>query len=130
MGLEHSEVYCEFEDRSFRRISLKHQAKFTLKEGKMGWEDCAIININRNLKGMGVVFHTQVAIPINSIVIIDLLTDGKYSPIYVTGVVKWIEERKNDFIGGLALIGDIQKVATFFKGIETFQMLKKKKGVD
>jgi hypothetical protein len=126
MELEKSEAYSEFEDRSFRRIPLKHKAKFTLKEGKRGWEDCTIININRNLKGMGVVFHTQVAIPINSIVIIDLLTDGKYGPIYVTGVVRWTEDTKSDFVGGLALIGDIQKATSFFKCKEIFEMLKKK----
>jgi hypothetical protein len=121
MGLEQIEVNNEFEERSFRRISLKHQAKFTLKEGKRGWEDCTIININRNLQGMGIVFHTQEKIPVHSIVIIDLLTNGKYGPIYVTGVVRWTEKRKSDFIGGLALIGDIQKIAKFFKCKETLK---------
>ena len=126
MSLENSEAYSEFEERSFRRIPVKLSAKFTLKEGKKGWENCTIININRNLKGMGVIFHTREEIPVHSIVIIDLLTDGTHGPIYVTGVVRWTEDRKSDFVGGIALIGDIEKVATFFNSKATTLMLRKK----
>ncbi len=112
--MENSKSYSEFEERSFRRVLLKHQAKYTLKEGKKGWEDCTIININKNLKGMGIIFHTREKIPVPAIVIIDLLTDGKNGPLCITGAVRWIEDKKSYFVGGLELMGDIEKVALFF----------------
>jgi len=62
----------EFEERSFRRVPLKHRAKITVKGGEKGWEDCTIRNINRNFKGMGIVFHAREEIPVNAVVIIDL----------------------------------------------------------
>ena len=68
---------------------------------------------------MGIIFHTREEIPVTAIVIIDLLADGKNGPICITGVVRWIEDTKSDFVGGLELIGDIEKVATFFNSQET-----------
>ncbi len=104
MGQDSGISSIEFEERSFRRVPLKHRAKITVNGGEKGWEDCTIININRNFKGMGIVFHAREETPVNAVVIIDLLTDEKFGPTYVSGIVRWIEDRKSDFVGFLALL--------------------------
>ena len=100
----------EFNTRDYRRIELQYRAQFTLKEESRGLEECTLININRNLKGVGVRFHTCKEIKINSIIIIDLLTTGELGPVCITGILRWIRETGNDFIGGVELIGNTNKL--------------------
>lgn len=96
--------------RDYRRVELNHRAQFILKGEDRGLGECTLININCNLRGIGVIFHTCEAININSIIIIDLLTPGEWGPVCVTGILRWIRQEGNHFIGGLELIGNTNKL--------------------
>ena len=103
----------EFGARDYRRVELQHRAQFTLKEGNRGLEECTLINVNKNLKGIGIRFHTSKEIKINSIIIIDLLATGELGPICITGILRWIEQTGNNFVGGMELIGNTNKLKRF-----------------
>ena len=92
-----------------QRIELQKRAKFTLKDEERGWEACTILNLNQNLQGVGIQFHTQKEIKVNSIVIIDLSTDGEVESLSIIGIIRWIKNVEGDLIGGIELIGDINK---------------------
>ena len=97
-------------NRDYRRVEIGHRAQFILKEENRGLEECTIININKNLKGIGVIFHTDKVIEVNAIIIIDLLTPGDLGPVCITGILRWIRETGNDFVGGVELIGNTNKL--------------------
>lgn len=94
----------------YTRVELQRRAQFILKEEDRGLEECTLVNINKNLKGIGVIFHTRKAIKINSIIIIDLLIPGELGPVCVTGILRWIRQTGNDFLGGMELIGNTNKL--------------------
>ena len=110
MEAKNEKLDFEFVSRDYRRVELQHRAQFILKEEAGGLEPCTIVNINKNLKGIGVLFHTQKAIKINSIIIIDLLMPGELGPVCVTGILRWISQTGNDFMGGIELIGNTNKL--------------------
>ena len=110
MEAKNKKADFEFQTRDYRRIELEYKAQFTLKEENGSLEKCTIININRNLKGVGIRFHTCKEIKINSIVIIDLLTTGESGPVCITGILRWIRQTGSDFIGGVELIGNTNKL--------------------
>ena len=103
----------EQDRKDFRRVTLQRQAKFTLEKSDRGWEDCTIINVNNNLKGIGIKFHACENIKVNSIVIIDLLVPDELVPVHVKGIVRWIERKKDYFIGGVELKGKNKKMCLF-----------------
>ena len=93
-----------------QRIALQKRAKFTLKDHKRGWEDCTLLNLNQNLQGVGIRFHTAQDIKVNSIVIIDLSDEGKDESLSAIGIVRWIKKGEDDLTGGIELIGNINKL--------------------
>ena len=107
MEAKNNEYFFDLHRDNYRRIELQHPARFTLKEKHSNWKDCTLININQNLKGVGVWFHTRKTITSGAIVTIDLMTSGTSGPLCITGVVKWVEQRENDCIGGIELISTI-----------------------
>ena len=93
-----------------QRIEIHTRAKFTLKDEKRGWEDCIILNLNQNLQGMGIRFHTTQDIKVNSIVIIDFSDEGKNDSLSIVGLVRWIKKDEDYLTGGIELIGNIEKL--------------------
>jgi hypothetical protein len=110
MEAKNEKTGFEFSMIDYRRVELQYRAQFTLKEGNRGLEECTLINVNKNLKGIGIRFHTSKEIKINSIIIIDLLTTGELGPVCITGILRWIRQAENDFIGGIELIGNTNKL--------------------
>ena len=92
------------------RIVLRKRAKFTLKDEERGWENCTLLNLNQNLKGVGIRFHTVKDIKVNAIVIIDLSHAGEGESFSIVGIVRWIDKVEDDLIGGIELIGNINKL--------------------
>ena len=93
-----------------QRIAIQREAKFTLKDEKRRWEACTLMNLNQNLQGVGVRFHTTQDIKVNSIVIIDLSTEGGDEPLSAIGIVRWIKKGEDYLTGGIELIGNINKL--------------------
>jgi hypothetical protein len=96
-----------------QRIEIHKRAKFNLKDDKRGWDDCTLLNLNSNLKGMGIRFHTTKDIKVNEIVIIDLSEEGKNNSLSIVGIVRWIQQGEDDLTGGIELIGNINKLERF-----------------
>ena len=110
MEAKNEKTGFEFGARDYRRVELQYRAQFILKEGNRGLEECTLINVNKNLKAIGIRFHTSKEIKINSIIIIDLLTTGELGPVCITGILRWIRQAGNDFIGGMEIIGNTNKI--------------------
>ena len=96
--------------RDFRRIKLQHRAYFILKEGNRGWEECTLLNTNKNLKGIGIRFHTDKEIKVNSVVTIDLSANDECRPACITGIIRWIQKVGNGFVGGVELTDSTEKL--------------------
>ena len=94
----------------YRRVGVQHRTYFTLKEGKRGWEECTLININKNYKGVGILFHTDKEIRVNTVVTIDLSAADECRPSCITGIVRWIKKTGNDFVGGMELKSGINRL--------------------
>ena len=92
------------------RIALHKRAQFTLKDEGRSWEKCTILNLNQNLRGMGIRFHTRKEIKVNSIVIIDLSTSGEVESLSAVGIVRWVTKVESDLMGGIELIGNSNKL--------------------
>lgn len=87
--------------RSFVRFDTHMRARYFLQEKNRGWEECTVFKISR--KGMGLKFHTSEKIKVGSTLQLKIVTSKESETIVVKGVLRWIEEEKNDFVGGIEL---------------------------
>ena len=88
--------------RGFRRHPTKDlKGRYFVEEEKKGWKECTIVDTSR--KGMGIIFHTGEKINEGSTVHLEVFVSTELEPINVKGVLKWIVEGGNDFVGGVAL---------------------------
>jgi c-di-GMP-binding flagellar brake protein YcgR len=85
--------------RRFSRINTLLEARYFLKEDKRSWGKCIIIDFSH--KGMGIEFHTSEEINVNSTVYLEIFIPTEFEPVFVEGKLKWIKQRKNDFVGGI-----------------------------
>ena len=110
MEAKKNNFICELETRNYRRVETQHQARFILKVDNSNWKECIIININNNLKGLGIRFKAQEEIEVDSLVIIDLLRTDDLEPIYIEGTIRWVKEMENNFFAGIELTKNIEKL--------------------
>jgi hypothetical protein len=89
------------ERRGFPRFSTKLKGQYLLEERTGDWGECTIVQIS--VKGMGVEFHSQEKINEGSTVHLAITASKEPDPIIVKGVLKWIKQKRNDSIGGIAL---------------------------
>ena len=79
--------------RSFTRYDVHMKATYFLEERNRGWEDCTITKLSR--KGIGIAFHTDEKITVDSILHLKAFTSDENEYFPVTGILKWIEKDKN-----------------------------------
>jgi len=89
------------ERRRFSRFPSQLKAQYFVQEKEGGRGKCTIINTSR--KGMGIIFHTGEKISEGSTVHLEVFVPTELEPINVKGVLKWIVEGGNDFVGGVEL---------------------------
>ena len=77
------------------------KATYCLEGRNRGWEDCTITKLSR--KGMGITFHTDEKIAVDSALHLKVFTSDKKEYFTVKGILKWIEKDSNTFIGGIEL---------------------------
>ena len=87
--------------RGFVRFDVQMKAQYFFKERKRGWEECTIIKLSR--KGMGIRFHTREKISIGSAIHLRVFVSKGSEHFIVKGVLKWIEEKGEYFVGGVKL---------------------------
>ncbi len=81
------------------RYVTQLKAQYFLDDDKDHWKECTIININP--KGMCVEFNE--GINVNSTIHLVIIKSGESEPIIVKGILKWLRQKKNNFIGGIEL---------------------------
>ncbi len=85
--------------RRFDRFLVQREAKYFSQGGLGNWQECTISNVSR--KGMKILFHER--INVGSTIRLEIPVSGDLVSISINGILKWIEERGNDFIGGIKL---------------------------
>jgi hypothetical protein len=88
--------------RSFTRYDTHMNAIYYQEEGNCGLEDCTITKFGR--KGMGITFHTDEKIPVDSILYLKVFTSDENECFTVKGILKWIKKDRNNFMGGIELL--------------------------
>lgn len=81
------------------RYLTQLKAKYFLNEDSGSWKECTIINITP--KGIGISF-TQ-GINMKSIINLMIIEPRGSKPVTTKGRLRWLKQRKNDFIGGIEL---------------------------
>ena len=72
-----------------------------LEDGTSKWVKCTVVNIS--LKGVGLEFYTQDEIKAGSTILLSIIIPEEEEPLMKKGELKWIQQRGNDFIGGIEL---------------------------
>ncbi len=85
--------------RRFSRIETLLEARYFQKGNKRGWGKCTIIDFSS--KGMGIEFHTSEQINLGSTVHLEVFVPTEAAPVCVEGELRWINQRRNDFVGGI-----------------------------
>ena len=98
--------------RRFVRYNTQLKAQYFLEGKVSGWNKCTVIAVAR--KGMGIVFHTNEKISVGSNVCLEITAPGEEEPVTIKGMLKWIKQSKNDFVGGIE-IAEILDIGTFIK---------------
>lgn len=97
------------EKRTFVRFLIRLKARYSLKEKDDEWEECTILDCSRN--GLGVEFNKQVSL--DSTIHLAIHLPKESEPISVKGILKWIKQSKNRFIGGIELTEILDENKTF-----------------
>ena len=87
------------DSRGFIRFFSQLKGRYFLEDKEGAWEECTIINANR--KGMGIKFHTPEGINIGATIHLEIFVSTEFKPLNVTGILKWIKEGENYFVGGI-----------------------------
>jgi len=96
------------EKRSFARFFIQLKAQYSLKERKNVSEECTIFDISR--KGIGVEFNNQ--IKLGSTIYMTLYFPAELDSLQVKGIVKWIKQCGDRFLGGIELTEVLDEKST------------------
>jgi len=84
--------------RRFSRISKELKAQYLIERGG-GWKKCKVTDVSR--EGMGITFQTSEKINVGTTIHLKIFVPTESTPVNAKGVLKWIEEKGNNFIGGI-----------------------------
>jgi len=87
--------------RLFRRFDTTLNARYFSQERKGGWKECITTNISR--KGVGLKFNTPDKVGVGSKIHLAITVPKELDPIDLKGIVKRIEKKGSDFLGGVEL---------------------------
>jgi c-di-GMP-binding flagellar brake protein YcgR len=99
IDVSHNKVNKMENRRRFSRIDTLWEARYFLKERERGWGKCTIIDFSH--KGIGIEFHTSEEINVGSSIHLDIFVPKELKTVCVEGKLKWINQRRNDFVGGI-----------------------------
>ena len=77
--------------RSFTRHDVNMKAAYFLEKRSRGWEDCTITKLSR--KGMGITFHTDEKITVDSTLHLKVFTSDENEYFPVKGILKYPVEK-------------------------------------
>ena len=85
--------------RGHFRFSTHLKGRYSTGDLGKNWDECTVLDASRG--GMGIKFHTPAGIKVGSIIHLETVVPSEKEPLNVRGTVKWIEQKENDFIGGV-----------------------------
>lgn len=94
--------------RKYKRYPTQKEAHYFLEDTKSSGEACTIVNICR--KGMGIIFHTDVEINVETSIRVEVPIAGSSESIEVSGTLKWLDKMEIDIIGGIDLMYELNDV--------------------
>jgi hypothetical protein len=87
------------ERRKFIRFFSNLKARYLIQDDDRNREECTIINAS--LKGMSIKFPTNRTIDVGSTIFLEISVATELEPVTLKGVLKWIAEGMDYFIGGI-----------------------------
>lgn len=87
------------EKRTFVRFFIQLKAHYSLQERDSVWEECTVLDVSR--KGIGVEFSSQISL--GSTINMTVCFPEELEPLSVKGMLKWIKQSGNRFIGDIEL---------------------------
>jgi len=87
------------EKRKHTRRKTKITAHYFLKDKKEECRECVILDMSS--KGLGITFVTHENIATGSTVLLEIPVLDGLDPITIVGVLKWIKQDGNEYIGGI-----------------------------
>lgn len=94
--------------RKYTRFPTQREAHYFLADSNGHKQACTIVNISR--KGMGIIFHTDVAIDMGTTIRVEVPVKGTSKSISTSGTLKWFDKMDIDIIGGIELITELTDV--------------------
>ena len=84
--------------RKYKRFPVELSARYQ-RDNKTAWKGCTVTNISRG--GMGIIVYLQEKIPLESPLVLEIIFPPEEKQIKATGILRWLEEGKDIFIGGV-----------------------------
>ena len=94
--------------RKYKRYPTHREARYFFGDTTGDKQVCTIINVSR--KGMGIIFHTDEKINIDTILIIEIPLTHSSESISVKGALRWVDRMEIDIIGGIELLNELSDV--------------------
>jgi len=89
------------ERRKYQRSQTERNGQYFLDGREGGFGGCTITNVSR--EGMGIRFHTDGKMNIDSTILLKITVPPVPKFVNVRGILKWIEEKEDHFLGGIEL---------------------------
>ncbi len=87
--------------RQYERYPIQREAHYFLNEERGKGQECTINNFSRG--GMGIIFHSNEVISVGTPIRLEIPVSISSEPIHTSGVLKWFENKENNFFGGVEL---------------------------
>ena len=89
------------ENRAAIRFDTDLKGRYFIKELGKRWGNCTVFDVSRT--GMGIKFYTPETIDLGSTITIEIEVPSELEPMSVKGILRWIKQADNEFIGGIEL---------------------------
>ena len=89
------------ENRLHIRFATSLKGRYFIKELGKRWGNCTVFDVSS--KGMGVKFHTNETIEVGETITIEIEIPSELEPMSVNGLLRWIKQADNEFVGGIEL---------------------------
>ncbi len=98
------------ENRAAIRFATNLKGRFFVKELEKQWGNCTVFDVSRT--GMGIKFHTSETIEVGSHITIEIEVPSELEPMNVKGVLRWVKQGENEFLGGIELTEVLDEITS------------------
>jgi hypothetical protein len=98
------------ENRAAIRFDTDLKGRYFIKELGKRWGNCTVFDVSRT--GMGIKFHTSEPIDVGSHITIEIEVPSELEPMSVKGILRWIKQGENEFLGGIELTQVLDEITS------------------